>query len=122
LPAEVKKLDKKSAQVFSSLLKEESYPHFESRLMLAGEQGTGKTTLARYLVGKRPTRFRMSTDGIELYNGLSYMDRESKEWLGGQQGTTSTYKTNARNKICEHITNILTIILNTCNKLKLNTV
>ncbi|CAG2254340.1 unnamed protein product [Mytilus edulis] len=85
LPAEVKKFDKKSAQVFSSLLKEESYPHFESRLMLAGEQGTGKTTLARYLVGKRPTRFRISTDGIELYNGLSYMDRESKDWLGGLQ-------------------------------------
>ncbi|CAG2249794.1 unnamed protein product [Mytilus edulis] len=85
LPTEVKKFDKKSAQVFSSLLKEESYPHFESRLMLAGEQGTGKTTLARYLVGKRPTRFRISTDGIELYNGLSYMDRESKDWLGGLQ-------------------------------------
>ncbi|XP_076088947.1 uncharacterized protein LOC143059351 [Mytilus galloprovincialis] len=53
--------------------------------MLAGEQGTGKTTLARYLVGKRPTRYRISTDGIELYNGLSYMDRESKDWLGGLQ-------------------------------------
>ncbi|XP_071148100.1 uncharacterized protein [Mytilus edulis] len=53
--------------------------------MLAGEQGTGKTTLARYLVGKRPTRFRISTDGIELYNGLSYMNRESKDWLGGLQ-------------------------------------
>ncbi|XP_076070793.1 uncharacterized protein LOC143042396 [Mytilus galloprovincialis] len=53
--------------------------------MLAGEQGTGKTTLARYLVGKQPTRLRISTDGIELYNGLSFMDRESKEWLGGHQ-------------------------------------
>ncbi|XP_052079742.1 uncharacterized protein LOC127717916 [Mytilus californianus] len=84
LPIEVQKLDKKSAQVFTSLLGEESYPHFESRVMLAGEQGTGKTTIARYLVGKRPTRIRMSTDGIELYNGLSYMDRETKEWLGGK--------------------------------------
>ncbi|CAC5393346.1 unnamed protein product [Mytilus coruscus] len=53
--------------------------------MLAGEQGTGKTTIARHLVGKRPTKFRKSTDGIELYNGLSYFDRETKEWLGGQQ-------------------------------------
>ncbi|VDI41415.1 Hypothetical predicted protein [Mytilus galloprovincialis] len=85
LPIEIQKLDKKSAQVFTSLLGEESYPHFESRVMLAGEQGTGKTTIARYLVGKRPTRFRMSTDGIELYNGLSYMDIEKKEWLGGEQ-------------------------------------
>ncbi|XP_052080650.1 uncharacterized protein LOC127718639 [Mytilus californianus] len=85
LPIEVKKLDKKSAQVFSSLLGEESYLHFESRVMLAGEQGTGKTTIARHLVGKSPTRFRKSTDGIELYNGLSYFDRETKEWLGGQQ-------------------------------------
>ncbi|XP_063415943.1 probable serine/threonine-protein kinase roco6 [Mytilus trossulus] len=85
LPAEVNKFDKKSAHVFSSLLKGESYPHYESRLMLAGEQGTGKTTLARYLVGKQPTRLRISTDGIELYNGLSFMDRESKEWHGGHQ-------------------------------------
>ncbi|XP_063411557.1 ankycorbin-like [Mytilus trossulus] len=86
LPIEVKKLDKKSAQVFSNLLGEENYLHFESRIMLAGEQGTGKTTIARHLVGKRPTRFRRSTDGIELYNGLSFFDRETKEWLGGQQG------------------------------------
>ncbi|VDI43102.1 Hypothetical predicted protein [Mytilus galloprovincialis] len=85
LPPEVKKLDKKSAKVFASLLEEESYPHFEARVMLAGQQGTGKTTIARYLVGKCPTRFRISTDGIELYNGLSYMDRESKNWLGGHQ-------------------------------------
>ncbi|XP_052079119.1 uncharacterized protein LOC127717491 [Mytilus californianus] len=85
LPIEFGKMDTNSAHVFSSLLKEESYPHYESRLMLAGEQGTGKTTIARYLVGKRPTKLRMSTDGIELYNGLSYMDRDSKEWLGGKQ-------------------------------------
>lgn len=58
--------------------------------MLAGEQGTGKTTIARYLVGKTPTRFRMSTDGIELYNGLSFMDRESKEWIDGHKGKTVT--------------------------------
>ncbi|VDI71479.1 Hypothetical predicted protein [Mytilus galloprovincialis] len=85
LPIEVKKLDKNSAHIFSSLLGEESYLHFESRVMLAGEQGTGKTTIARHLVGKQPTRYRKSTDGIELYNGLSYFDRETKEWLGGQQ-------------------------------------
>ncbi|VDI37206.1 Hypothetical predicted protein, partial [Mytilus galloprovincialis] len=85
LPFEVKKLDKKSAKVFSKILEEESYPHFESRVMLAGEQGTGKTTIARYLVGKQPTRYRVSTDGIELYSGLSYMDREKNVWLGGRQ-------------------------------------
>ncbi|CAG2210854.1 unnamed protein product [Mytilus edulis] len=78
-------MDKKSAHIFSSLLGEESYLHFESRVMLAGDQGTGKTTIARNLVGKCPTRFRKSTDGIELYNGLSYFNRETKEWLGGHQ-------------------------------------
>ena len=31
LPMQVKKLDKKSAAVFTNLLKEESYPHFEAR-------------------------------------------------------------------------------------------
>ncbi|CAG2206487.1 unnamed protein product [Mytilus edulis] len=85
LPFEVRKLDKNSAKVFSQILEEESYPHFESRVMLAGEQDTGKTTIARYLVGKQPTKIRMSTDGIELYNGLSYMDYERNIWLGGKQ-------------------------------------
>lgn len=88
LPIEVKKLDKKSAQVFCSLLAEECYSHFESRVMFVGEAGTGKRVLVRYLVGKRPTRFRLSTDGIEIYNGVSYMDRETKSWLGGEQGKT----------------------------------
>lgn len=73
--------------MFTHLLEEESYPHFESRVMLAGEQGTGKTTIARYLVGKGPTRVRKSTDGIGLYTGLSYMDRETNTWLNGKQGT-----------------------------------
>ncbi|XP_063411539.1 uncharacterized protein LOC134694458 [Mytilus trossulus] len=85
LPIEVKRFDKKSAKVFSSLLEEESYPHFESRVMLVGEQGTGKTTIARYLVGKRPSRFRIATNGIELFNGLSYIDRQTKDWLCGRQ-------------------------------------
>ncbi|CAC5359923.1 unnamed protein product [Mytilus coruscus] len=53
--------------------------------MLAGEQGTGKTTIARYLIGKGPTRMRKSTDGIGLYTGLSYIDRETDEWLDGKQ-------------------------------------
>ncbi|XP_071150394.1 uncharacterized protein [Mytilus edulis] len=56
--------------------------------MLAGEQETGKTTIARYLVGKGPTKIRMSTDGIDLYNGLSFIDRETKEWLHGKQDFT----------------------------------
>lgn len=86
LPAEVKKFDKKSAQVFSCLLEEETYPHYESRVMLAGEQGTGKSTIARYLVGKQPTRYRLSTNGIELYNGLSFFDLDTNSWLSGQQG------------------------------------
>ncbi|XP_071181289.1 uncharacterized protein [Mytilus edulis] len=85
LPAEIKALDKDSAKVFTHLLEEESYPHFESRVMLAGEQGTGKTTIARYLIGKGPTRVRKSTDGIGLYTGLSYIDRETEEWLEGKQ-------------------------------------
>lgn len=56
--------------------------------MLVGEQGTGKTTIARYLAGKRPSRFRIATDGIGLFNGLSYIDRQTKDWLYGKQGKT----------------------------------
>ncbi|XP_071148783.1 uncharacterized protein [Mytilus edulis] len=86
LPVEVKKFDRKSAQVFASLLEQENYPHYESRVMLVGEHGTGKTTIARYLVGKSPTKPKTkSTDGIELTNGLSYIDRESRTWLVGEQ-------------------------------------
>lgn len=86
LPLEVKHLDKQSAKVFASLLVEEGYNHYEARVMLAGEQGTGKTTIARYLVGKEPTKIRLSTDGIDLYNDLSFIDSETKEWMHGKQG------------------------------------
>ncbi|CAC5383627.1 unnamed protein product [Mytilus coruscus] len=85
---EVKELDRKSAQVFASLLEEEGYCHYEARVMLAGEPGTGKTTIARYLVGKGPTESRISTDGIDLYNGLSFIDRAAEEWMNGKQDFT----------------------------------
>ena len=44
---EVKKLDKQSAAVFTKLLKEKSYAHFEARSVLLGKKGTGKTTVTR---------------------------------------------------------------------------
>jgi hypothetical protein len=44
---EMKKLDKKSAAVFTNLLKEERYAHFEARSVLLGKKGTGKTTVTR---------------------------------------------------------------------------
>jgi transcriptional regulator with AAA-type ATPase domain len=50
IPMEARQLDKKSAAVFSNLIKEESYPQFEVRAMLLGEKGTGKTTVARFLL------------------------------------------------------------------------
>jgi hypothetical protein len=45
----VKQLDTQSAAVFTNLMKEESYPHFEVRAMLLGEKGTGKTTELWYI-------------------------------------------------------------------------
>ena len=62
--------------------------------MLAGEQNTGKTTIARYLVGKKPTKQRISTDGIDLYKGLSYLDLAIDEWLDGEQGNCIYIKKN----------------------------
>ena len=85
LPMELLNMDKKSASVFSSLLKEESYPHYEGRVMATGEQNTGKTTLTRILSGKEPIKFRKSTDGIDLYTGFSFVDRDKDEWLTGKQ-------------------------------------
>ncbi|XP_052080208.1 uncharacterized protein LOC127718253 [Mytilus californianus] len=64
--------------------------------MLAGEQGTGKTTIARYLIGKGPTKIRISTDGIDLYNGLSFIDRETEEWMHGKQDFTLSEVTISR--------------------------
>ena len=83
---EVKQLDIRSAAVFTNLIKEESYPHHEARVMLLGEKGTGKTTVARFLVGKGPTKVRISTEGIYLYTALAFIDRETDEWLNGKQG------------------------------------
>lgn len=83
---EVQNLDRQSASVFSGLLQDESYHHYEARIMLVGEPGIGKTTIARYLVGKGPTKYRVATDGIELYNDLLFMDGKTKQWLDGKQG------------------------------------
>ena len=56
LPMQVKKLDKKSAAVFTNLLKEKSYAHFEARCVLLGKKGTGKTTVTRTTHGGEKTR------------------------------------------------------------------
>ena len=82
----MKQLDTQSAAVFTNLIKEESYPQFEVRAMLLGEKGTGKTTVARFLVGKGPAKVRISTEGIDLYTDLAFIDGETDEWLNGKQG------------------------------------
>ena len=82
----MKQLDTQSAAVFTNLIKEESYSQFEVRAMLLGEKGTGKTTVTRFLVGKWPTKVRISTEGIDLYTALAFIDRETDEWLNGKQG------------------------------------
>lgn len=84
LSTEVRKSDKKSALL--SQLAAENYPHFESKIVLVGEPGTGKTSIASYLSGQQPKRFKMSTDGKQLYTDLAYIDIETEEWLCGQQG------------------------------------
>ena len=79
-------LDTKSAADFASLIKEESYQLFEARAILLGEKGTGKTTVARCLVGKGPAKVRIFTEDIDLYTDLAFIDRETDEWLNGKQG------------------------------------
>ena len=56
---EVKKLDKQSAAVFTKLLKEKSYAHFEARSVLLGKKGTGKTTVTRTTHGDEKTRHKI---------------------------------------------------------------
>lgn len=90
------KSDKKSATILLSQLAAENYPHFESKIVLVGEPGAGKTSIARYLSGQQPKRSRMSTDGKQLFTGLAYIDIETEEWLCGQQGDVI----NKKNKSC----------------------
>jgi hypothetical protein len=45
-----------------------------------------KATVARFLVGKGPTKVRISTEGIDLYTALAFIERETDEWLNGKQG------------------------------------
>ena len=56
---EVKKLDKQSAAVFTKLLKEKSYAHFEARSVLLGKKGTGKTTVTRTTYRGEKTRHKI---------------------------------------------------------------
>jgi hypothetical protein len=42
--------------VFTNLLKEKSYAHFEARSVLLGKKGTGKTTVTRTTHGGEKTR------------------------------------------------------------------
>lgn len=72
--------------IFATVLEEEGYHHFEASVIIAGEQDNCETTVARFLVGKGPTKNRISTGGIDLYNGLFYIDSKTEEWLYGKQG------------------------------------
>jgi hypothetical protein len=58
---EMKKLDKKSAAVFTNLLNEESYAHFEARSVLLGKKGTGETTVTRTTHGGDKTRHEINS-------------------------------------------------------------
>ena len=82
----MKQLNTQTAAVFTNVIKEESYHQFEVRAILLGESGTGKTTVARFLVGKGPTKVRISTEGIAIYTALAFIDRDTDEWLNGKQG------------------------------------
>jgi hypothetical protein len=46
----MKKLDTKSAAVFTNLLKEESYPHFEARSVLSRFMNTAAEFLSSFFI------------------------------------------------------------------------
>jgi ABC-type branched-subunit amino acid transport system ATPase component len=83
---EVKKLDEKSAAVFTNLLKEESYPHFEARSVLLGKKGTGKTTVTRTIHGGEKTRQKIcSCVPTNLLKEESYAHVEARSVLLGKK-------------------------------------
>jgi transcriptional regulator with AAA-type ATPase domain len=87
----VKKLDTKSATVFTKLLKAESYPHFEARSMLLCEKGTRKTTAARTTHGGEKTRQKIcSCVHTKLLKEKGYAHFEARSVLLGEKGTGKT--------------------------------
>ncbi|XP_052065896.1 uncharacterized protein LOC127705604 [Mytilus californianus] len=64
LPVEVNQFDKSSAGVFASLLEEEGYCHYEARVMLAGEQGTGSASAQVEVVSDGLTQSPLSSESL----------------------------------------------------------
>ena len=69
----------KSIDVFKDAIKNGTYRYYETRVMIVGHFGVGKTTLTNGLIGKdvRNKQFP-STDGIDMKK--SFFNKISGEW------------------------------------------
>ncbi|XP_064605338.1 uncharacterized protein LOC135470368 isoform X2 [Liolophura sinensis] len=63
---------------------------FRTRLMLVGQDGVGKTSLRRALVGQKHRENEKSTDGIDLSASCSFNLRDKTAWRLAIQGQTTT--------------------------------
>ena len=80
MPDEIKRLGQKAIKVYLDALEKGYFTNNIIRCMFIGHFGVGKTTLVKQLQGLSATGLE-STDGIDVYRGKCYYNRETKEWI-----------------------------------------
>ena len=73
---------------FKEVMKYGTYRCFWCRIFLVGQQGVGKSTLAKVLVGEQLSDKQESTDGIWIYMGRAGISIGNRQWIYLPQGKT----------------------------------
>ena len=79
MPEEIKRLGSEAIGVYLQALDQGRFTNNIVRCMFIGHFGVGKTTLVRQLQGMSATDIQ-STDGIDVYRGKCYYNKDTKEW------------------------------------------
>ena len=80
LPEEIRRLGPKVVDLYTKALEKGTFTNNIIRCMFVGHFGVGKTTLVRQLQGLSAAGVE-STDGIDVYRGKCYYNKETKEWI-----------------------------------------
>ena len=80
MPQEIKMLGPKAMTVYMDALDKGRFTNNIIRCMFIGHFGVGKTTLVKQLQGLSAADVE-STDGIDVYRGKCYYNRNTKEWI-----------------------------------------
>ena len=80
MPDEIKRLGPNAIAVYWQALGQGKFTNNIVRCMFIGHFGVGKTTLVRQLQGLSAANVQ-STDGIDVYRGKCYYNKDTKEWF-----------------------------------------